>query len=106
PDREFKNTARRPIRWNVDFKAKKRLTLSGLKGMVYLHVYNLFDHLNQNRIYTTSGNTYENAMLPEQRVVRDERLAEEGVFTPDEIDNKPEWYSPPRKIQIGFGVDF
>lgn len=106
PDREFKNTARRPIRWNVDLKAKKRLTLSGIKGMVYVHVYNLFDHLNQNRIYTTSGNTYENAMLPEQRVVRDERLAEEGIFTPHEIDNKPEWYSPPRKIQIGFGVDF
>jgi outer membrane receptor protein involved in Fe transport len=106
PDREFKNTARRPLRWTVDLKAKKRVQFGTWRGMLFINVENVFDQLNHNRVYETTGLASQNAMLPEQRKIRDAQLAQEGIFTPFEIENRPEWYSSPRKVQIGMGIQF
>ncbi len=106
PDTEFKNTARKPVRWNLDLRAKKQLKLGSLNCMVFLNVENLLDHLNQKYVYTTSGLADENTMLPEARATRDTEIEQIGLFTADEVDARPQWYTPPRKIQLGFGVNF
>ena len=106
PDTEFKNTARKPIRWSIDIKAKKQFKFGSMNCMVFLNIDNLFDHLNQESVYPTTGLADENAMLPETREIRDMQLTQVGLFTPQEIDNRPYFYSPPRRVQLGFGVNF
>lgn len=106
PNIEFNNAARKPMRWNVELKAKKQIKIGPYRYGVFLNVENLFDHLNQLKVYTTSGSASENAMLPTLRTIRDIKLAQEGIFTPHEIDNKPEYYSMPRHIQVGIEMQF
>lgn len=106
PEREFKNQANKPIRWSVDLKAKKYFELGGLEYVLFLKIDNLIDHLNQSDVYSTSGTADENARLPEQEGLELERLEQEGHFTLDEVDNRPEWYSSPRKIELGLEVYF
>ena len=106
PDIEFNNAGRKPMRWNLDFKAKKQFKLGDYRLSVFCNIENLFDHLNQNSVYTSSGLADVNAMLPELRSIRDTELAQEGIFTPYEIDNRPQYYSPPRHVQVGMEVQF
>ncbi|MBD3288053.1 TonB-dependent receptor plug domain-containing protein [candidate division KSB1 bacterium] len=106
PDTEFKNTARKPIRWNFDIRAKKHFRLSSLDCIFFVNIENLFDHINQKHVYTTSGRADENAMLPEEREIRDTQLTQINLFAPEEVDNRPQWYTAPRMVQIGLGVNF
>ncbi len=106
PDTEFKNTARRPVRWSLDVRAKKQFKVGSFDCMLFMNIDNLFDHLNQKYVYTTSGLADENAMLPETRATRDTEINQIGLFTPQEVDNRPQWYSAPRKIQFGFGINY
>lgn len=106
PEREFKNTARKPIRWSVDIKAKKFLELMNMRYILFLKVDNLFDHLNENYVYATSGRASNNARIPSQEAIERSALAQEGHFTLDEVDNRPEWYSEPRKIELGLEILF
>lgn len=106
PDTEFKNTSRKPVRWSLDVRAKKQFKLSSLDCMLFLNIDNLFDNLNQKYVYTTSGLADENAMLPETRATRDTKIEQIGLFTPQEVDNRPQWYTAPRMIRLGFGINF
>ena len=106
PDRDFKNSARKPVRWNVDLKATKSFQLNNLNYAIYLMVDNLFDHLNEMVVYETTGRATNNAILPESRSIRDESIAQEGLFTPYEVDVRPYWFSPPRKVRLSLEVSF
>lgn len=106
PDIEFNNAARKPMYWNVDFKAKKQFKFRSHTLGIFCNIDNLFDQLNQRYVYATSGLANVNAMLPELREIRDVKLAQEGIFTPHEIDNKPQYYSSPRHVQVGMEVIF
>ncbi|MBK8946085.1 MAG: TonB-dependent receptor [Ignavibacteriae bacterium] len=103
---EYKNASSKPVKWNVDLKASKSLNFFGLNYNLYLKVDNLFDNLNEEVVYSSTGSASENARLPENEILEIERLNQAGLFTLDEIDNEPSWYSSPRKIQIGFEVLF
>jgi len=106
PDREFKNSAQKPIRWKVDLKASKFLSFGNLTFIFFLHVDNLFDHLNEMTVYSTTGTATHNAMLPEQRALRDKFMEQEGIFSPNEVDVRPYWFSQPRRIRLGFEIRF
>ncbi len=106
PDIEFNNAARKPMSWNVDLKAKKQFKLGSYRLGVFCNLENLFDHLNQYSVYSTSGLAGVNAMIPELREIRNTELAQEGIFTPQEVDNRPQYYSSPRHVQIGMEVHF
>jgi hypothetical protein len=106
PDREFKNSARKPLRWKVDFKAKKFFKFGSLIFALFINVDNLFDNLNEMTVYSTTGRATHNAILPEEKLIRDQFIAQEGIFTPYEVDIQPYWYSPPRRVQLGFELRF
>lgn len=106
PDIEFNNAARKPMFWNVDLKAKKQFKVGSYTLGIFCNVDNLFDHLNQRYVYATSGLAKVNAMLPELREIRNVKLAQEGIFTPHEIDNRPQYYSSPRHVQVGLELLF
>jgi len=104
--REYRNLATKPFKWWLDLKAKKQLNLGGFKTTLFLKVDNLFDHLNQEYVYATTGTAEFNARLPENQKLLIETLKQEGHFTLHEVDVRPEWYSSPRKVQLGWEVYF
>lgn len=106
PDRDFKNSARKPVRWNIDLKATKTFKLNNLTYSIYLMVDNIFDHLNEMDVYETTGRATNIAILPDEKRFRDEAIAQEGIFTPDEVDVRPYWFSPPRKVRLSLEVSF
>lgn len=103
---EYKNSDTKPLQWNVDLKASKMFNLSGLEYLVYLKVDNLFDNLNELSVYSSTGSAGEKARLPENKQLEIERLEQAGLFSLNEIDNNPNWYSSPRQIQLGVEVHF
>jgi hypothetical protein len=106
PDREFKNSARKPTRYNLDLKANKDFMIANVEFSVFLRIYNLLDNLNQETVYGVSGNATENARLPVDEQVQSEFLLKGGQFTMAEWDNRPAWFSEPRRIQLGLMVRF
>ncbi len=104
--REFRNGAFKPTRWNVDLKAKKHLNLSGLKSSLYLKVDNVFDHLNHNQVFSTTGKADQVARLPEEETRIKTALNGEGVFTLQDVDLFPDFFSSPRSIQLGLEMKF
>jgi len=106
PEREYLNAAYKPTRWNIDLKAKKHFKIAGIASSLFLKVNNLFDQLNHERVYATTGRADQIARLPEETARLRENLATEGLFTLEEIQLSPDNFSPPRQIQIGFEVKF
>lgn len=106
PEREYLNTAFKPTRWNIDLKAMKHFNIVGLASSLFLKINNLFDQLNHERVYATTGQADQIARLPEETARMRENLATEGLFTLDEVELAPDNFSPPRLIQIGFEVKF
>jgi phosphoglycerate-specific signal transduction histidine kinase len=80
--------------------------LGELEYVVYLKIDNVFDHLNQIDVFSSTGKANQNSRLPEDLQLELERISQAGLFTLPEIDNRPSWYSSPRKIQLGFEVHF
>ena len=106
PDREFKNSARKPIRYNLDLKASKDFRFGKLDFTLFLRAYNLLDHLNQNSVFAVTGKATENARLPVDEQVQSKFLQRGGQFTMEEWDNRPHWFSEPRRVQLGLQVIF
>lgn len=103
---EYKNADSKPLQWNVDLKASKSFSFGPLDYTVYLKVDNLFDNLNQTDVFSSTGRSDQNARLPENLQLELDRLAQAGLFNLSEIDNRPSWYSSPRKVQLGLEVKF
>jgi outer membrane receptor protein involved in Fe transport len=106
PAIEYKNSSFKPSSWDVSLKAKKNFSFGGINYMVFLKIDNLFDHLNQSTVYSSSGTADYNARLLANKALVVAQLEQEGVFNLHEIDNHPEYYSSPRKIQVGVEVNF
>ena len=106
PDRDFKNSARKPISYNLDVKARKQFKIGNFNYSVFLRIYNLLDHLNENSVYSVTGRATENARLPGDQAIQLEMLQRGGQFTMDEWDNRPSWYSRPRQVQMGLSMRF
>ncbi len=105
-EREFRNGARRPMRWSVDLKAKKHFNFGGLKSAVFLKIDNLIDHLNQEKVHDSTGRADEIARLPENEELEKARLEQEGLFTLREFDVRPDFFSSPRRLQLGYEIFF
>lgn len=106
PEREFINRGTKPLRWSVDLKMKKVFDFNNIRYVVFLKIDNLLDHLNQESVFSTSGTADSNVRLPETEDLEKERLSQEGHFSLEEIDNRPQWYSAPRKVTFGFEIYF
>lgn len=99
---EYRQSGEKPARWSVDLKAMKFLDFFGQRLGVFLKVDNVFDHLNEETVYASTGRSSTPARLPDQKALLLNALKQEGLFTLSEIDNHPEYYSLPRKITLGF----
>lgn len=99
---EYRQSGTKPFKWGMDMKASARLPLFGQRTSVYVKVDNIFDHLNEEQVYASTGQASSPARLPDILALELSRLAQEGLFTLHDIDNHPEYYSLPRKVTLGF----
>ncbi|KAF0158995.1 MAG: Outer membrane receptor protein [Ignavibacteria bacterium] len=95
----FENNGRRPSTLNVDLKANKLFNVFGLDVNTFLLVYNLFDIKNEYGVYASSGRA--NVDLETQFAA-----PIIGRNTIEEYVNNPQMYSAPRRISLGFNVNF
>ncbi len=87
------NSARRPPRFGMNLYANKYFTIAKtVRAAVYVKVYNVLDHLNENIVYTDTGRaTYTNRTI---------EGAEPGYYL------RPHYFSSPRQIRFGVSVSF
>lgn len=105
------NSARKPATFDVDMYATKDFSLVGVNGQVFLRIYNLLDNLNEISVYSNTGRatyslssidpavTYQGAPAQYQEQVP-RGLVPSGYWT------RPDYYAPPRLVQVGFSVLF
>lgn len=96
------NSRRKPITYSLDLKLSYSLGLIGTQAQLFLNVYNLLDRRNEQTVYGDTGRT--NRSLEELRA---KGPAYETPLRPNTIAdwfNRPDWYSPPRQIQIGLNI--
>ena len=96
-----KNSGRRPTIYNIDLYTYKDFKLASLNLSVFLRIYNLLDRLNERDVYRDTGRatyTYSKRLPAGLRV--------QGINTYDEYVRRPDYYSSPREIQVGFKIEF
>ena len=88
----FKNSARKPVQYNVDVKLFKKISLGQYRISLLCNVYNLFDRRNSRYVFARTGRADYN--------LRD------GVPTEYGYDIRPDYYTAPRLIKFGAEIEF
>ncbi|MDQ7066327.1 MAG: TonB-dependent receptor [candidate division KSB1 bacterium] len=95
------NSGRRPTVHNVDLYAYKTLVIGKHKITGFLRVFNVFDRLNELEVFTDTGRaSYTLAPLYTGG------LRPRGLNPLDMYFKRPDFFSPPRQVQIGFSYSF
>ena len=101
---KFKNTEFKPWKTNLDFYANKGFRIGGLGASFFIRVFNVFDQANHLKVFAATGTAGKNHRFPVTEQLERNRLV--GLFTLQDIDNHRDWYSQPRRIQVGLSVRF
>ncbi|MCI0514597.1 TonB-dependent receptor [candidate division KSB1 bacterium] len=97
----IENSARKPMVYNFDLYANRDFKFAGFNLSWFLRIYNLFDQLNELNVYSDTGRaTYSLASLSTGG------LRPQGINTYDQYITRPDFYSAPREVQVGFELDF
>lgn len=99
---QFANSARKPARSNLDLHVQKIFKFRGWKSVLFFKIFNVFDTDNHLRVYASTGRADRTFRRPEQAAID----AANGLFTLQELDNRPDWFSLPRTAQLGWKIDF
>jgi outer membrane receptor protein involved in Fe transport len=95
------NSARKPIVYNFDLYSFRDFKIANFNLLLFLRIYNLFDQLNELNVYSDTGRaTYSLASLSTGG------LRPQGINTYDQYITRPDFYSAPREVQLGFEFEF
>ncbi len=95
----IRNSRRKPQTFRLDIKLQREINLSGFRGKFYIKVQNLSDRRNQISVYDDSGKANQTIEMN-----RAEIISPFEPMRPNTIEqyfNRPDWYDPPRQIQLG-----
>lgn len=92
------NSDRKPSYVNFDVYASKSFTINGTSASVFARIYNLFDTQNETEVYSDTGRAFPNLQY--------QTGIPQGLNTKDEYLFRPDFYSAPRRVTIGFNVSF
>ena len=96
----FENSSRRPFNYNIDLRLSKQFVLGKMKYKLFVKVYNIFDRKNEINVYEDTGRAGYSLIshyIGERRGY---------VNSLEEWLTRPDFYSEPRKILVGFDVEF
>ena len=96
------NSATKPVTLNLDMNLYYRFKVFSKESQVFLRVQNVLDHLNQTGVYAKSGSA---DFTPDQALVENLNV-DESVNTVEEWFRDETFYSEPRRIEIGLGLNF
>mgnify|MGYP002640129562 CR=1 FL=1 len=96
------NSANKPVTLNLDLNLYYNINLFAKKSQVFLRVQNVLDHLNQTNVYSKSGSA---DFTPDQALVENLNVSE-AINTVEEWFRDETFYSEPRRIEIGLGLNF
>ena len=102
------NSGRRPSTFSVDLFAEKTFDFKEYNINLFLKVFNLFDRLNQRIVYLDTGRSDYSLLQTTGGVKAAQELSEriDGVASPDDYFNRPNYYYPPREVRVGASVEF
>ncbi|MBN2103607.1 TonB-dependent receptor [bacterium] len=96
------NSARLPNQKSVDLYLKKRIKLSGIHINLFMNIYNLFDSRDETTVYADTGTAeYTTTVRPDEIPYDPNRVGSLNSYVV-----RPEWYTAPRQIQVGFSLGF
>ena len=96
----FENSGRKPFNYNVDLRLFRQLQIGKMKYNLFVKVYNIFDRKNEINVYEDTGRAGYSLIshyIGERRGY---------VNSLEEWLTRPDFYSEPRKILVGFDVEF
>ncbi|MFB0515678.1 MAG: TonB-dependent receptor domain-containing protein [Candidatus Neomarinimicrobiota bacterium] len=97
------NSRRKPVTYSFDLKLFYNLPIRVAQAQLFVNVYNLFDRRNAQTVFGDTGKA--NRSLEELLARQTGREIE--LYRPNTLTaffTRPDWYSPPRQIQIGLNV--
>ena len=100
----LRNSRRKSSTFRLDLKVHRDLIILGRKGKVYLRIQNLTDRRNEITVYGDSGNS--NQTIEQNRAQITSEFEPMRPNTIDEFFNRPDWYDPPRRVQLGFQLSW
>ena len=98
----FENNGRKPSTYNIDMRSYYNFILMNkFQVSAHINIYNLFDIRNELTVYNDTGrSTY--TLLPTYTP----QIRGPGFNTLDEYLVRPDFYSSPRQIKVGFSLRF
>jgi outer membrane receptor protein involved in Fe transport len=93
------NSERKPMYFNVDLSAYKNLKLASRQFTIFVRVFNLFDRLNENNVYSDTGRANYSITGARTGTIF-------GVNSLDEYLTRPDFYSSPRQVISGISFYF
>ena len=98
---DAENSERKPSRMTFDLHAHKDFYFDkNINVVLYLKIYNLFDRLNELKVYNDTGRaTY--ALYPSV-----DHGDEYGRHNLNDYLNRPDYYSGPRSVRFGLSMGF
>ncbi|MDW7679807.1 MAG: TonB-dependent receptor [bacterium] len=95
----FQNSGLKPFNYNLDLRLFKRVKIWNMNYVFFVKVYNLMDRKNEINVYSDTGRAGYSLI---SKYVGERRAY---VNTLDEWLKRPDFYSEPRKVFIGFEVE-
>ena len=106
PDNFFDNTEKKPILITLDLSAEKQFNIGESDISFKLQVNNIFNYLNERQVNSVSGHADQIVRLPNDQFERSYVNSYVGLFTDEEDDLRPTWYSSPRQILFSIQLKF
>ena len=102
------NSERKPLQTNVDLLLEKSFDLSDIVLTAFLKVYNLFDTRNENFVFDDTGRATYTLQSTRSGPKATNALAatNPGIKSADEYFVRPQYYSAPREVRLGFMMEF
>ena len=95
----FENNERKPANITIDLNAHKKFNIGGIRGSLFMKVYNLFDRRNEIAVYNDTGRA--------GYTVRTQYWGEwVDIGSESQWVNRPHMFSQPRRVILGFSLGF
>ena len=89
-------------------RAHKNFKIRNLNNLFFVKIYNVLDRRNERYVFNDTGRagyTDGNQSTQETRGFKN-HYGETGVHEWAEYQSRPNYYTSPRSINMGFSVDF
>jgi outer membrane receptor for ferrienterochelin and colicin len=105
PENFFDNSENKPVQITFDVTSEKEFQLMGVGATARLQINNLFNYLNERRVFSASGRANQIIRLPDVQQERSNLNEIVGLFSNETDDLRPTWYSAPRQFLFSIQIE-